>query len=64
MEILKKTWAFITASWKAVVALAIPIIWEAGVQLVDGLQGTFVDNTYALAVLTSVGVWLKANKTT
>lgn len=59
---LDKTIEFIRHSWKAVVALAVPILMEAAIQLVEGLQGTFVDNTIAVAILTSLAVWLKANK--
>jgi hypothetical protein len=54
--------SFLQQSWKAVIALAIPILWMGAIQLFEGLEGTFVDNEIALAVVTAVGVWLKANK--
>ena len=52
---------YVRYAWKAIVALLIPLAWTLAVDLVDQLQGTFADNMIFVAVLTSLGVWLKAN---
>lgn len=59
---MQKIVDWIAPYWKAVVALMIPLAFDLLVGLVEGLQGTFVDNVIVVAVLTSFGVWLKANR--
>jgi hypothetical protein len=60
-------WIKIQESWKAVVALLIPLLWTAAIDLLDGLAETL--NTDAswpsaivLSVIAAVSVWLKANR--
>lgn len=53
-------------AWKAVVALLVPIAFGAAVEMVDALgewatSQSAVWSGVAVGVLTSVGVWLKAN---
>lgn len=59
--------AFIKQSWKAVVALLIPIAFGAAAEMVDAISD-FVSNSgnawsgIVVGVLSAVGVWLKANR--
>lgn len=52
---------YIKYAAKAAVAVAIPILFEALVQIVDALQNSFADNPIATAVLTALGVFLVRN---
>lgn len=56
----------IREAWKAVVALAIPILIGATGEIVDGLGAWFADQGFVwsgavVGVLSAVGVWLKSN---
>lgn len=58
---------FIQESWKAIVALLIPIAYGAAIEMIDALNQWAAGEGSPWAILigamfTSVGVWLKANK--
>lgn len=56
----------ITEGWKAVVALAVPILLTALAQIFDGIGDWVVDQGFTwggviVGILTSASVWLKSN---
>lgn len=53
---------FIAPYWKAVMALAVPLLWAALIDLVDALQGTFADEPIVAILLTTLAVWAKSNR--
>lgn len=60
-----KRWA--QEGWKAIVALAVPILLGAAAEIIDGIGEWVTAEGFAWAgiavgLLTSVSVWLKANR--
>lgn len=57
----------VAEGWKAVVALALPILLGALAQIIDGLGDWVLEQGFtwggiAVGVLTSISVWLKKNR--
>lgn len=52
---------YINYAAKAVVAVAVPILWEAVVEIASALQGTFADNPLVSAALGAIAVWFARN---
>lgn len=52
---------YIRYSAKAVYAVAVPLLWEAVIEIITALQGTFVDNPLVSAALGAIAVWFARN---
>lgn len=48
--------------WKALIAVAVPILWEAAIDIINGVEGSFDGNAFAVAAISGILVWLKANR--
>lgn len=56
-----KVWAYIKYVAKAVMAVAVPILWEAVPEIVTALQGTFADSPLMSIILGGIAVYLVRN---
>lgn len=57
----QKVWAYIKYVAKVVWGVGLPIAYEAAVELVDALQGSFIDQPYITFVLGAIGIFLAKN---
>lgn len=56
-----KLWGYVKYVAKAVAAVAVPILWEAAVEIIEALQGTWADNVTVSALLGALAVYLVRN---
>ena len=59
--IVSKVLDYIKYVAKAVVAIAVPVLWESAIEIINGLQGTWADNPLVTTALAAIAVFMVKN---
>lgn len=58
---MQKAIAYVKYVAKAIAAIAVPILWEAAIEIVEVAQGSFADEPYVSLILGAIAVYLVRN---
>lgn len=53
---------WLQASWKAIMPVVVLGVWELVIEVINVLQGTWVDQPWVVALLAALAVWMKSNQ--